>query len=100
MKSSEKTILFARLTVERKTSQWPIATFNTPVAASTYAAFIKMAHSQGDAVMAKSLDPQVKLDDNGHIIPGTKFSLKTVPYEPSVVAPLAPEDMAEDSPTT
>lgn len=94
MRSTEKTILFARLTVDRKTHQWPVAVFNTKESAGTYAAYLKMAHSVGHTETVRTLDVNAKVDDNGHLIPGTKFSLQTLPYEPSPASGIDEEEPA------
>lgn len=96
MRSTEKTILFARVTMERKTQQWPVATFNTPISAKTYAAYLKMAHSADDVERVKQLDPRAKIDANGHLVPGVKLSILTVPYEPSAAPVLSDADLLEE----
>jgi len=99
MKPLNKTVLFSRVTVNKSVHQWPIAVFPNPVAAKTYAAYIKMAHSAGDIETAKRLDPKTRLDESGALIPGIKFSVTELTYDPSAVAPLADDDLIE-SPAT
>lgn len=97
MKAVNKTILFGRITIERKTQLWPIAVFATPVAAKTYAAYYKMAISSGNVDLVRAFDPQAKIDSNGHIIPGLKLSVATVAYDPSPTSHLADDSVADET---
>lgn len=97
MKATSKTILFGRITIERKTQLWPIAVFATPVAAKTYAAYYKMAISSGNVDLVRAFDAQAKIDDNGHIIPGLKLSVATVPYDPSPTAHMADDGVTDET---
>jgi hypothetical protein len=84
MRALTKTILFTRVTVDKHVQQWPVAVFGNVQAAKTHAVLISTAHNSGNADMAKVLDPQTKTDADGKLIPGIKFSLLEVPYEPSL----------------
>lgn len=97
MKAVSKTILFGRITIERKTQLWPVAVFATPVAAKTYAAYYRMAISSGNVDLVRAFDPQAKIDDNGHIIPGLKLSVATVPYDPSPTSHMADDSIADET---
>jgi hypothetical protein len=82
-RSTAKTILFARQTVDGKTLQWPVAVFNDLESTKAYATMVKMAHASGNAEHAKTLDPGTLVDKNGKLHPGLKFSIKEVPYAPA-----------------
>jgi hypothetical protein len=69
------------------------------VSAKTYAAYIKMAHSAGQVDLAKKLDPKTRVTDDGVLMPGVKFSLTTIPYEPSPGDGISDDDISEESPT-
>jgi hypothetical protein len=95
MRSTEKTILFARATVNKSVRQWPVAVFNSPVAAKTYAAYLKMAHSSGDLDRIKQLDPRYSAPEGDDALPEVKFSVATVAYEPSPTVPLPEVEIDE-----
>lgn len=99
MKAANKSILFARVTVNRQVHQWPIAAFGNDVSAKTYAAYIKMAHSNNDVATAQRLDPKTRLTEDGKLVPGIKFAVTVVPYDPSAVADLSDDDLVKDPPT-
>lgn len=99
MKSTDKAILFGRITVGKTAYMWPIATFNTPVSAKTYAAYIKMAHAGGMTDMAKRLDPETKLTEDGKLVPGLKMSVKVVPYEPTPASGAEEDDVEVEGET-
>ena len=82
-RSLNKVILFSRVTVDDKSHQWPTAVFNTHDEAKSYATIVKMAHSQGDAKTALALDPHTAVDKNKKLVPGIKFSIVEVPYQPT-----------------
>lgn len=82
-RSTSKVILFSRLTVDGKTHQWPTAVFNDHNGAKAYATMIKMAHSSGDAKSASALDSHTNVDDKGKLVPGLRFSIAEVPYDPT-----------------
>jgi hypothetical protein len=82
-RSTAKVILFSRLAVDDKSIQWPTAVFNTHDEAKSYATMIKMAHTSGAVETAKSLDPRTALDKSGKFVPGLRFSIVEVPYQPT-----------------
>lgn len=82
-KSTAKVILFSRVTVDKKTLQWPTAVFNDHNSARTYATFIKMAHTAGNTDLAVKLDPKTQADADGKLYPGLKFSIVEAPYSPA-----------------
>ena len=84
MRALTKTILFTRVTVDKHVHQWPVAVFGDTAKAKTHAVLINTAHVAGNVEMAKSLDPQTRVDAEGKLIPGIKFSVVEVPYEPSL----------------
>lgn len=83
-RSTSKTILFSRVTVDGKPYQWPTAVFNDLDTCKAFATAIGMAHKSGDVETAKALDASTVVDKNGKLVPGLKFSIKEVPYAPSV----------------
>lgn len=95
-KSTAKVILFSRVTVDRKTLQWPTAVFNDHQAARTYATFLKMAHAAGNKELAVKLDPKTHADAEGNLVPGLKFSIVEAPYSPS--PDLGDDDSIETEP--
>lgn len=99
MKASSKTVLFSRITVNKAVHQWPIGIFANPTSAKTYAAYVKMAHSSGLVELAKKLDPKTRLTEDGKLMPGVKFSIVTLPYEPSPGDGIGDDDLTEESPT-
>lgn len=82
-RSTAKVILFSRVTVDDKTAQWPTAVFNDHNEAKAFATIIKMAHTNGDAKAAVALDSKTALDKNGKLVPGLRFSIAEVPYQPT-----------------
>lgn len=81
--STEKTILFARAVDGKVTHQWPVATFNTPAQAKSYAGLIRLGHKSGSKDMILALDPSHKLDADGAPLTDVKFAMTTVPYNPT-----------------
>jgi hypothetical protein len=81
--STKKSILFARAADGKAVHQWPVAVFNEPAQAKSYAGMVKMAHSAGSDEMVKALDPAHKLDADGKPLTGVKWSIVTVPYAPT-----------------
>jgi hypothetical protein len=99
VKSTQKAVLFAQVTHDRKTHRWPVAVFNTAKDAKQYAVFMYMAHQSGDAVLAAQLDPKTVLADDGAIVKGTKWNVVEVPYAP--VPDVGIEDeVASEEPAT
>lgn len=83
MKPLTKTILFTRVTHERKTHMWPTAVFGNAQQAKQYAVFLHLAHQHGDAETARKLDPKTILREDGTLAPGAKFAVQTVAYSPA-----------------
>lgn len=92
--SKDKTILFARATEGKTVHQWPVAVFNTPVSARSFAAFLKLAQTSGNAELQLALDPAHRKSEDGAPLPGVKWSAVTVPYAPT---PELAEDEAEET---
>lgn len=97
MRSLTKVILFTRVTQDKHLYQWPVAAFADMSKAKTHAVLINTAHKTGNVDMAKSLDPQTRVDAEGKLVPGIKFSLVEVPYEPSL-ADSADDLFADEKP--
>jgi hypothetical protein len=87
MRSTAKSILFCRAVIGKASYQWPVAVFNTDVIAKTYAAYLRMAYTAGNVAEVKRLDPRAKTGEDGTLVPEVKYSIVTLPYEPSAVAP-------------
>lgn len=100
MKATAKTVLFSRVTINKAVHQWPVGVFANPTSAKTYAAYIKMAHSSGNAELAKKLDPKTRVGEDGTLVPGLKLSLLTLPYEPSPGDTFATDDIEDQTPTS
>lgn len=84
MRSTSKVILFSRVTVGNKVHQWPVAVFTNVTEAKTYAVLISGAHKNADAALAVKLDSQTRLNEDGTLVPGIKFSLTEAPYAPTL----------------
>jgi hypothetical protein len=95
MKAASKTILFARVLVDKRVQLWPVGVFGNDVRARAYFTALKAAHATGDVVLVTKLDPHAKVDSDGKLIEGVKFSLAVVDYEPDL--PAAPADELETS---
>lgn len=91
--STEKTILFARALDGKVTHQWPVAVFNQPAQAKSYAGMLRLAYSTGSPEAIKALDPNAKKGADEKHLTGVKYSLVTVPYAPTPA--FADEDDAE-----
>lgn len=99
MKASSKTVLFSRITVNKTVHQWPVGVFANSTSAKTYAAYVKMAHSSGLVDLAKKLDPKTRVTEDGKLMPGVKFSVVTLPYEPSPGDGISDDDFAVEPST-
>lgn len=84
MKAATKTILFSRITVGKATHQHPVAVFSREADAKAYAVLINTAHKTGNVEMAKSLDAQTMMADDGTLAGTLRFALVTVPYAPTL----------------
>lgn len=82
MRAISKTILFGKVTHDRKIMQWPVAAFANTDDARAYAAFLRLAYRASDETSILALDPKRPQDDGGVSIKGVKWSLLTVPYAP------------------
>lgn len=81
--STYKVILFSRVTVDKKTHQWPTAVFNKHADAKTFATILSVAHKSGDVETAVKMDPRAAVDADGKLVPGLRFSIVEVPYAPT-----------------
>ena len=97
MKAANKTILYSRVTIDKRVHNHPIAVFANEADAAAYAMLIMTAHKSGNAEMAKQLDSKTALAEDGTLIPGIKFSRVTVPYAPTL-ATSGDDLFADDSP--
>lgn len=91
MKALSKTVLFSRVVIDKRTVIHPVGVFANDKNARSYFTALSLAHKTGDAVRAKELDPAVKMDDAGKLLPNVKFSITEVTYEPDL-----PVTSAED----
>lgn len=95
-KSTSKTILFATTRFDKKVFNHPVAVFNTPSDAKTYATYLKLAYRAQDFDAIKALDPKAHVDSEGVPVPDAKLSLMEVPYAP--VPLLDDDDTVEGDP--
>jgi hypothetical protein len=93
-RSLNKVILFSRITHNKQTLQWPTAVFNTHETARSFATILGMAHKSGDATAAKAMDAKTPVDEEGKLLPGLRFSIVEVAYEPQ--AGLGVSDMLDE----
>lgn len=93
-KSIAKTVLFTTVKDGRTVHQWPTAVFNGPANAKAYATFLSLAHRSGDVEAARKLDKGTKVGEDGRLLPGVRFSMVTVAYEPS--PDLSEDDVVSD----
>lgn len=84
MKAASKVILFSRTTVGKATHQHPVAVFSRESDAKGYAVLINTAHKTGNVDMARQLDPQVMVAEDGTLAGSLRFALVTVPYAPTL----------------
>jgi hypothetical protein len=84
MKAATRTILTSRVEFEKKLHTHPIAVFPNEPAAKAYATELHIAISKGDAAKVKELDERIVLDASGAIVTGVKFSVVSVPYDPTI----------------
>lgn len=80
--SKDKTILFANATHNKARHLWPVAVFNEPASAKSYATFLRLAYRSGDVGAIAALDPAAHKDDEGVPLKDVKWSMVTVPYAP------------------
>lgn len=98
--STRKVILFSRIKDGNKTLQWPTAVFNDHEDAKTFATILSVAHKSGDVKTAQAMDQHTKVDGDGKLVTGLRFSIVEVPYSPK--ASFGISDMLDepDSPTS
>lgn len=99
MRSKDKTVLFSRVAINKAVHQWPVAVFNSTTEAKTFAAYLKMAHSNGDVETAKRLDSRTKVGEDGKLAPDVKWTMLTLPYQPSPITALSDDDIKDETPT-
>lgn len=100
MKASSKTVLYCKLTHDRKVFQWPVAVFPNTDDARAYATFLRLAYRAKDHESILALDPTCAKDADGKPLEGAKWSMLTLPYAP--VPELDTDDtaVADETPTT
>lgn len=81
--SKDKAILFGVATHNKARYLWPIAVFNEPTQAKSYATFLRLAYRAGDDEAIKLLDASAARDDTGAVLKDTKWSVTVVPYAPT-----------------
>jgi hypothetical protein len=84
MKAATKTVLFTRVTVDKQVHLWPTAVFANDKSAKAYTMLLSMAHKTGNTDLAVQLDPETRLTEEKTLVPGVKFSIKIVTYEPTL----------------
>lgn len=98
--STKKVILFARAAEGKVMHQWPVAVFNDAKGAKSYATFLKLAHTTGDAAAIALLDPAHKKDSEGKPLNVAKFAMLEVPYAPQPALAEFDDDKAPEPATT
>lgn len=86
MRSTAKTVLFARAKVAGKTVQHPVAVFPNDAKCRAGAVEILGAHKSGKADALKSLNVAWLVAEDGSIAGDLKFSRIELPYDPAPVA--------------
>lgn len=82
MRAIQKTILFAKVTHDRKVHQWPVAVFAKADDARAYATFLRLAYRAKDDASIAALDPSHARDAEAKPLYEVKWSMLTVPYSP------------------
>lgn len=100
MKSNNKTILFCRTTQGKQVHQYPVAAFNGPASAKSYATLLHLAYTTGNADMLRSLDAGFPITEEGKLAESPKWSLSEVPYEPTAELGSVTEEPAVAPATT
>lgn len=98
--SKDKAILFARATVGKTPHLWPVAAFNTAADARSYAGMLKLAYQVGHQETIKALDPSAVRGEDGNAVPGTRWSVKVIPYAPSADLGIDDDDDRVSPPTS
>lgn len=94
-RSTDKTVLFCLGKDGSKATQWPVAVFNKPDEARSYATILRLAYRSGDLAAVKSLDPQARYKADGTLLADVKFSTLTLPYAPMPGMPDDDDVLAE-----
>lgn len=89
MRSTVKTVLYVRHTVDKKHVTYPVGVFNGPKSADSFKAHLNVAHLSGDIAAVHKLAPAIKLTEAGALHANIAFSKLELPYEPQVDAPEA-----------
>jgi len=84
MRSTEKTVLFARHTADKKTITYPVAVFNGPRTAAQFKTHLNAAHVAGDLEAVRALAPAIKLTEDGALHNNIAFATLVLSYEPEV----------------
>lgn len=84
MKSSTKTVLYAKVKVGKEDRQWPVAAFNSDREARKFAPSYYELYMSGSGTALHELTPDAVLDPDGKPLPGLRFSLLTLPYNPDL----------------
>lgn len=83
MRSTAKTVLFARAKVAGKVTQHPVAVFPNDVKCRAGAVEILGAHKSGNVEALKSLNVAWLVAEDGSIAGDLKFSRIELPYDPA-----------------
>src|SRR5215472_1729017 len=92
--STEKSILFARAMDGKAVHQWPVAVFNQPEQAKSYASLLRIAYRAGDHDAVALLDPAHHKNEAGAPLAEIKWSIVKVPYAPQPVFAEDGDDVA------
>lgn len=98
--STKKVILFARATEGKVVHQWPVAVFNQPSGAKSYASMLRIAYKSGSHEAIAVLDPSHRKDGDGKALTEIKWSTLEVPYQPQPTFDDDETASAEDTPTS
>lgn len=99
MKAITKTVLFAKLTHDRKVHQWPVAVFANADDARAYATFLRLAYRAKDDESILALDPKCARDTNEKILYDAKWSMLTLPYAPTPDIGADDDAVSDETPT-
>ena len=87
MRSTEKTVLYARHTDGKTHVTYPVGVFNSPKSAAAFKTHLNTAHNTGDVEATRKLAPAVKTTEAGTLHSNIAFAMLTLPYEPTIEAP-------------
>lgn len=99
MRSTAKTVLFARAKVAGKVTQHPVAVFPNDAKCRAGAVEILNAHRAANADALKGLNVAWLVHDDGSLAGDLKFSRIELPYDPAPAAP-AVDPFGDDSSAT